>query len=992
MNSKRKSPLLLMGIIGSMIVYAVFVPAVNAAPCAILQVSLLGSVYHGYDVDPWLCQSYLLNLTGASQTFTVRISNPSASLRSYDTRLVIALNDAGYNKLVSLIVNGITVPKSAFKSGTPKPYKLWTWPSGDVYPTWFNDTVINVGLISKKSYKDLVVSVTFSDANGVRMHFDAYGSSVPGYPPSSGYITHNPLEQDSTVLFNVGPPPPQPPVAIFTFSPLYPEVNQAVTFDASGSCDPDGYIVSYTWNFGDGTPPVVENDPIAYHTYTSFGDYTVKLTVTDNSGLTDDETAQVHVSQHPVASFTFSPQDPAVHEIVTFDASASSPDGGTLVSYTWNFGDGNVTSTSNPIITHAYNTHGTYTVTLNVTDSEGKWDTVSHEITVEKAPIAEFWWTPYYPQRGETVTFDASASTPDGGVIISYAWDFGDGTPIIEENDPEITHVYTTAGEYTVTLNVTDSEGRWDTATHTITVVLRLYYLTVKTAPEGVTTIPGENWYNEGTEVTLTAPDTVPVSTGIRYKFSYWDVDGTPKTGNSINVLMDANHTATAHYSLEYYLTVTSPFGTVGGEGWYPSGTTAYATLNTGIVDHGNGTRRVFTNWNGDATGTNYAQSNPITMNGPKTAVANWKTQYAVTFTQTGSAVAPTVTYTADTDPTETVPFTVWVLAGSQITYTYQESVLGAPGVRYILTGTTPSSPQTVNGPLTVSGSYQVQYYLTVSTDPLGITTIPGEGWYNPSQNVQLSAPSVSGYTFQYWDVDGASQGTGTNPITVTMNAPHTATAHYTQIVTVTYTLKIEATSGGTTTPTPGTYTHTAGSIVQVTANPSYGYVFDHWELNGTNVGSSSTYTVTMNNNYILKAFFQTAPTPPTVSISPMSSSIVVGQNVKFTSTVSGGVSPYTYQWYLNGTPVNGATSSSWTFNPTASGEYLVYLKVIDNGGNAAQSGIATITVLASAPMPVGGHSFSVTPKMATPQLTIYMALLVLLSCTITLAKRKRNS
>jgi hypothetical protein len=43
-------------------------------------------------------------------------------------------------------------------------------------------------------------------------------------------------------------------------------------------------------------------------------------------------------------------------------------------------------------------------------------------------------------------------------------------------------------------------------------------------------------------------------------------------------------------------------------------------------------------------------------MDGPKTAVANWKTQYAVTFTQTGSGVAPTVTYTADTDPTEQFP------------------------------------------------------------------------------------------------------------------------------------------------------------------------------------------------------------------------------------------------------------------------------------------------------------------------------------------------
>jgi PKD repeat protein len=417
-----------------------------------------------------------------------------------------------------------------------------------------------------------------------------------------------------------------------------------------------------------------------------------------------------------------------VHELVTFNASSSTPDGGTIVSYTWDFGDGNITTTSNPIITHAYETYGTFTVTLNVTDSEGKWDATSQQITVEKAPIADFWWTPYYPQRGETVTFDASASTPDGGTIISYAWNFGDGTPIVQTDQPIITHVYAETGDYLVTLNVTDSEGRWDTETHTITVVPKRYYLKVKTDPEGVTTIPGENWYNEGTQVTLTAPDTVSISTGVRYKFLYWDVDGTQVDGNPITVVMDANHTATAHYRLEYYLTVLSPFGTVGGEGWYPSGSTAYATLNTGMVDHGNGTRRVFTNWSGDASGDNYVQSNPITMNGPKTAVANWKTQY----------------------------------------------------------------------------------YLTVRTDPPAIITIPGEGWYDQSQSVQLIAPTVSGYTFNYWDVDGVSQGTGVTTITVVMNAPHTATAHYTPQVT-TYKLKIETTTGGTTDPAPGTYTYAAG-------------------------------------------------------------------------------------------------------------------------------------------------------------------------------------
>jgi len=142
---------------------------------------------------------------------------------------------------------------------------------------------------------------------------------------------------------------------------------------------------------------------------------------------------------------------------------------------------------------------------------------------------------------------------------------------MVVETDPVTTHVYAAAGNYTVTLNVTDSEDRWDIEARIITVVPKRCYLTVRTDPLSVTTIPGENWYSEGTQVNLTAPDLVPVSAGVRYKFLYWDVDGTQVDGNPITVVMDANHTATAHYGLEYYLTVLSPFGTVGGEGWYPS-------------------------------------------------------------------------------------------------------------------------------------------------------------------------------------------------------------------------------------------------------------------------------------------------------------------------------------------------------------------------------------------------------------------------------------
>jgi len=80
----------------------------------------------------------------------------------------------------------------------------------------------------------------------------------------------------------------------------------------------------------------------------------------------------------------------------------------------------------------------------------------------------------------------------------------------------------------------------------------------------------------------------------------------------------------------------------------------------------------------------------------------------------------------------------------------------------------------------TATAHYKTQYYLTLRTDPTGIAAIPGEGWYDSVASVMLTAPAVKNYQFNYWDVDGASQGNEVNPITVSMNAAHTATAYYT--------------------------------------------------------------------------------------------------------------------------------------------------------------------------------------------------------------------
>ena len=309
----------------------------------------------------------------------------------------------------------------------------------------------------------------------------------------------------------------------------------------------------------------------------------------------------------------------------------------------------------------------------------------------------------------------------------------------------------------------------------------------------------------------------------------------------------------------QYYLNVVSPFATPMGQGWYNNGTNAYASVSIGLVDQGNGTRRLFTQWGADASGSNYSTSDAIYMNQNRTALAIWNTQY----------------------------------------------------------------------------------YLTVRTNPTGIATIPGEGWYDQGTNKVLTAPVVEGYAFAFWDVDGVSQGNGTNPVTVTLNGPRTVTANYLK----TYILIIQAGQGGSANPIPGTYTFNAGSTVQVTASPNANYTFDHWELDGTSAGSSNPYSVLMDGNHTSSAVFKALPPPLLVTINPMSATIYLGQSVNFSSTVSGGTSPYTYQWYLNGNPVSGATSGSWTFTPSAVGVYNVYLKVIDVNSTTAQSGTAQVTV-----------------------------------------------
>jgi len=260
----------------------------------------------------------------------------------------------------------------------------------------------------------------------------------------------------------------KPPTASFTASPNPAIVGATVTFDGSGSSDPDGTIASYAWDFGDSTGG---NGAVTPHTYLSFGTFNVSLTVTDNESFTATAYRDVVVHAPPVAAFTATPNPVVAGASVTFDASASHDPDGNIVNHTWDFGDS--TFGNGAITSHPYASAGTYNVTLNVTDNDSLNGTVYHDVVVRppppgpRPPVADFVASPSPTNPGSPVTFNASASFDPDGTIVSYTWEFGDSTA---GSGVMLTHAYANPSVYTAILTVVDNQSLSSNATHQVTV------------------------------------------------------------------------------------------------------------------------------------------------------------------------------------------------------------------------------------------------------------------------------------------------------------------------------------------------------------------------------------------------------------------------------------------------------------------------------------------------------------------------------------------
>ncbi len=243
------------------------------------------------------------------------------------------------------------------------------------------------------------------------------------------------------------------PKAIFSANPDYC-IGSNVPFTDSSTAATGKNITTWYWTFGNSLFNNTQNTII---TYTTVGTYTVTLTVTDNTGCSNDTSQVITIWPKPIVNFTTN--TPCHGDSVNFINTSSVPGGGVLSQSIWNFGDGSpLLSAFSP--SHLYpTTSSSYNVLLMVTSDKNCIRSLQQTIIIRPKPIVSF-TAPSVCLGLLTLFFNTSTGT-------SNFWDFGDGDTDVIRNP---THLYLSPGSYNVTLTSTTNFGCVDSITHTVTV------------------------------------------------------------------------------------------------------------------------------------------------------------------------------------------------------------------------------------------------------------------------------------------------------------------------------------------------------------------------------------------------------------------------------------------------------------------------------------------------------------------------------------------
>lgn len=230
---------------------------------------------------------------------------------------------------------------------------------------------------------------------------------------------------------------------------ILPRPSASFTSDVTFKCQPNLTVnfqdlstnaIAWAWDFGDGGTSTAQSPS---HIYTSYGNFTVQLIVTNSSGCTDTLRRLNYIRiARPVISFPNLPANGCIPYTISPIANIVSLDG--VTSYLWNFGDGTTSTAANP--SHTYTVQGLYSVSLTITTSTGCTETytLGGAVKVGRKPVVNFSATPNPVCAFQSVQFTDLTNEAD-----QWFWDFGDGGTSSLQS-PQ--HQYGDTGTFTVTL------------------------------------------------------------------------------------------------------------------------------------------------------------------------------------------------------------------------------------------------------------------------------------------------------------------------------------------------------------------------------------------------------------------------------------------------------------------------------------------------------------------------------------------------------------
>ncbi|NJN97862.1 MAG: PKD domain-containing protein [Anaerolineales bacterium] len=315
----------------------------------------------------------------------------------------------------------------------------------------------------------------------------------------------------------------------------------AIPLSGSGS-DPGGGDVEYVWDLnGDGQFDDATTAATSY-TWGEPGVYTVTLRVTDSASLTDTDTAQVTVSNLPPvaeAGDSYTGVEGAAVSLNGFGFDAGSGD----VAYAWDLDeDGQFDDAATAVTSYNWSEPGVYTITLQVSDSQGLTDTDTAQVTINNLPPSADAGGPYSGNENQTVTLDGLVSADPGGGGLAYAWDFDEDGQLDDATVAQPGYTWSSPGIYTVTLQVTDSQGLTGTDTAQVTI---------NNLPPSADA-GGPYSGNEGAAINLSGSGSDPGIGAVSYA---WDLDGDGQFDDALAAITSYTWNVTGTFTITLQVT-----------------------------------------------------------------------------------------------------------------------------------------------------------------------------------------------------------------------------------------------------------------------------------------------------------------------------------------------------------------------------------------------------------------------------------------------------